>query len=103
MKNEMTKEMSSTDLNVDSSYVEDGELCILVSQKEKGNSAPANGTAANDREPRWRVIADTKTRAIREVQFFVSTDEGFEYPDYTPTEAQMKVFKRFAASEVIHE
>ena len=94
--------MYSTDLQVESSYVEDGELCILVSPKEKGASASVIG-AENNHEPRWRIIADPKTKAIRDIQFFVSTNDGFEYPDYTPTKAQMKIFTDFAASKGLNE
>lgn len=103
MKNELAKEMSLTDLQVSSSYVEDGELCILVSRKSKEHSASSEDSGASDREPRWRIVADPETRAIREVQFFVSTDEGFEYPDYKPTEEQMEIFKCFAENESIGE
>jgi len=103
MKNEMAKEMSLTDLQVSSSYIEDGELCILVSRKEKETPAFAKNAEASDREPRWRIVADPETKEIREVQFFVSTDEGFEYPDYKPTEEQMEIFKRFAENESIGE
>ena len=63
MKNERVKEMSLTDLQASSSYVEDGELCILVSRKVKEASAFAKNAEASDREPRWRIVADPETSA----------------------------------------
>ena len=70
-----------TDLVIESSYIEDGvELNVLVSPKvypEDNEEAP---------EPRWTIIADPKTRDIIRVDFCVATDDGFEYPEYKPTE-----------------
>ena len=86
-----TVDMSTTDLEVVSSYIEDGnELNVLVSTTVKPNEKPG------DPEPRWAIIADPDTREVIRVDFCVATDEGFEYPEYTPTAEQMELFKRFA-------
>lgn len=82
---------TTTDLEVVSAYVEDDEdLNILVSTKISPDEKQDNP------ELRWMVIADPKTREVLRVDFCVATDEGFEYPEYTPTEEQMSLFKRFA-------
>lgn len=84
-------DMATTDLEVVSSYVEDGnELNVLVSTTVKPNEKPG------DPEPRWTIIANPETREVMRVDFCVATDEGFEYPEYTPTAEQMELFKRFA-------
>ncbi len=84
-------DVATTDLEVVSSYVEDGnELNVLVSTTVKPNEKPG------DPEPRWTIIANPKTREVIRVDFSVATDEGFEYPEYTPTGEQMVLFKRFA-------
>ena len=82
---------TTTDLEVVSSYVEDDkELNVLVSTRV------SPGEKAGDPEPRWTVIADPVTREIIRVEFCVATDEGFEYPQYTPTNEQMALFRKFA-------
>lgn len=84
-------DVTRTDLVVESSYVEDDkELNVLVSTKILPDDKP------EDPEPRWVIIADPKTREIIRIEFCVATDEGFEYPEYTPTAEQMELFKRFA-------
>ena len=83
--------MATTDLVVKSSYVEDDkELNILVSTPVSPDEKPG------DPEPRWTVVADPQTREVIRVDFCVATDEGFEYPEYTPTDEQMALFKKFA-------
>ena len=82
---------TTTDLEIVSSYVEDdNELNVLVSPPV----SPDEKTG--DPEPRWTVIADPVTREIIRVEFCVATDEGFEYPEYTPTNEQMALFRKFA-------
>ena len=84
-------DMATTNLQIESSYVEDGkEQNILVSPL----ASPDEKTG--DPEPRWTVIADPVTREIIRVEFCVATDEGFEYPEYTPTNEQMALFTKFA-------
>ena len=81
----------TTDLDVVSSYVEDDkELNILVSTKISPDEKPG------DPELRWTVIADPESREVIRVDFCVATDEGFDYPEYTPTDEQMALFKKFA-------
>lgn len=81
---------TTTDLEVVSSYVEDDkELNVLFSAKVSPDEK------LGDPEPRWTVIADPVTREIIRVEFCVATDEGFEYPQYTPTNEQMALFKEF--------
>ena len=81
----------TSDSEVESSYVEsDKELNVLVSPLVSPDEKPG------DPEPRWTVIADPVTREIIRVEFCVATDEGFEYPEYTPTNEQMALFKKFA-------
>ena len=90
----MNIDMTITDLVVESSYVEyveDGKgLNVLVSTKVSPDDKPG------DPEPRWIVIADPATREITRVDFAIATDEGFEYPEYTPTDEQMALFRKFA-------
>lgn len=87
----MILETNRTDLEVISSYVEDDKkLNVLVSTRVSLDEKPG------DPEPRWTVIADPVTREIIRVDFCVATDEGFEYLEYTPTDEQMALFKRFA-------
>ena len=87
----MKIDFSTTGLEVVSSYVEDDkELNVLVSTKVSPEEKPS------DPEPRWTVIADPVTRDIIRVEFCVATDEGFEYPEYTPTNEQMALFRKFA-------
>ena len=87
----MKIDVTTTDLAVVSSYVEDDkELNVLVSPPV----SPDEKTG--DPEPRWTVIADPVTREIIRVEFCVATDEGFEYPEYTPTNEQMALFTKFA-------
>lgn len=90
-KQYMKVDAHTTDLAVVSSYVEDDkELNVLVSTKVSPEEKPS------DPEPRWTVIADPVTREIIRVEFCVATDEGFEYPEYTPTNEQMALFRKFA-------
>lgn len=78
-----------TDLQVGSSYIEDDkELNVLVSTKVSPDDK------LGDPEPRWTVIAEPVTREIMRVEFCVATEEGFESPEYTPTNEQMAVRAR---------
>ena len=86
----MSIDPTTTNLEVVSSYVEDDkELNVLVSTPVSPDEKP------DDPEPRWTLIADSETRELLRVDFCVATDEGFEYPQYTPTVEQMALFKRF--------
>ena len=86
----MSIDPTTTNLEVVSSYVEDGkELNVLVSTPVSPDEKPG------DPEPRWTLVADPQTRELFRVDFCVATDEGFEYPQYTPTVEQMALFKRF--------
>ena len=58
--------------------------------------APEKESAEACEEPRWRIIADPKTHDVREVEFCIATDDGFEYPEWTPTDEQIALFRRFA-------
>ena len=81
----------SVDFEVVSAYIEDGkELNVLVSTPVPPDEKPG------DPEPRWMLIADPQTRELLRVDFCVATDEGFEYPQYTPTNEQMALFRKFA-------
>ena len=87
----MKIDVTTTDLAVVSSYVEDNkEFNVLVSKKVSPDEKPG------DPEPRWTGIADPVTREIIRVEFCEATDDGFEYPEYTPTNEQMALFKKFA-------
>ena len=87
----MKIDSTTTNLQFESSYVEDDkELNVLVSPPVSPDEKPG------DPEPRWTVIADPVTREIIRVEFAIATDEGFEYPEYTPTDEQMVLFKKFA-------
>ena len=87
----MKIDVTTTELVVESSYVEDDkELNVLVSTKVTPGEKPG------DPEPRWTVIADPVTREIIRVEFCVATNDGFEYPEYTPTNEQMALFRKFA-------
>lgn len=86
----MSIDPTTTDLEVVSSYVEDDkELNVLVSTPVSPDEKPG------DPEPRWTLIANPETRELLRVDFCVATEEGFEYPQYTPTNEQMELFKRF--------
>ncbi len=76
-------------LEVESSYMEDGELNVLVSPKVSPDEKPG------DPEPRWTLIANPQTRELLRVDFCVATDDGFEYPQYTPIGEQMVLFREF--------
>ena len=76
-------------LETESSYVEDGELNVLVSPKVSPDEKPG------DSEPRWTLIADPQTRKLLRVDFCIATDNGFKYPDYTPTPEQLGLFCNF--------
>ncbi len=76
-------------LDVESSYVEDGELNVLVSPMISLDEKPG------DSEPRWTRIADSETRELIRIDFCVATDEGFEYPEYEPTPEQLELFRNF--------
>ena len=87
----MKSGMTTTDLQAVSSYVEDDkELNVLFSTKVSPDEK------LGDPEPRWAVITDPVTRGIIRVEFFVETDEGFGYPEYTPSNGQMALFRKFA-------
>jgi len=79
-------EMKTTDVQVESSYVEDGVLNVLVSRRSAENEKPG------DPEFRWTLLADPRTRELKRVDFCIATDEGFEYPVYSPTVEQMSLF-----------
>jgi len=79
-------EMNTTDIQVESSYVEDGVLNVLVSRRVTENEKPS------DPEFRWTLLADPKTRELKRVDFCIAKDEGFEYPAYSPTVEQMALF-----------
>ena len=80
----------TTNLEVVSSYVEDDkELNVLVSTPV----SPDEKTG--DPEPRWTLIADPQTRKLLRVDFCIATDNGFKYPDYTPTPEQLGLFCNF--------
>ena len=81
----------TADLQVVSSYVEDDkELNILVSTNISPDEKPGVP------ELRWTVIANPESREVIRVDFCVATDEGFDYPEYTPTDEQLALFKKFA-------
>lgn len=83
--------MLAMNLEVVSSYVEDDkELNILVSTKVSPDGKPG------DPEPRWTVIANPETCEVLRVEFRMATDEELEYPEYTPTDEQMALFRKFA-------
>jgi hypothetical protein len=87
----MKIDVTTTDLAVVSSYVEDDkELNVLVSPPVSPDEKPGYP------EPRWTVIADPVTREIIRIEFCAATDEEFEYPEYTPTNEQIALFKKFA-------
>ena len=87
----MKSGMTTTEFEAVSSYVEDDkELNVLFSTKVSPDER------LGDPEPRWAVITDPVTRGITRVEFFVATDEGFGYPEYTPSNAQMALFRKFA-------
>ena len=48
-----------------------------------------------DPEPRGTLIANPQTRELLRVDFCVATDEGFEYPEYEPTQEQLELFRNF--------
>ena len=80
---------SQLNLEIESSYVEDGELNVLVSPKVSPDEKPG------DSEPRWTLITDPQTRKLLRVDFCIATDNGFKYPDYTPTPEQLGLFCNF--------
>ena len=77
------------DLEVDSSYVEDGNLNVLVLTVIPSEEQP------DDPEPRWTLIADPVTRQLLRMNFCVSTEDGFGHPQYTPTKEQMNLSRKF--------
>ena len=77
----------------ESSYEEDGKIYILASSK------PISKDAATYIIPRWDIAVDPATRKIDEINFFLSLDEGFEYPSYTPTKEQLSLFDQWAKDE----
>ena len=82
---------STVDLQVISLHVEENkELNVLFSAKVSPDEK------LGDPEPRWAAITDPVTRGITRVEFFVATDEGFGYPEYTPSNEQMALFRKFA-------
>jgi hypothetical protein len=81
-------ESETTELKVASSYLEDGELQILV--------VPKNDDKNASREMRWRLSVDPQTRHVLRVEFCIATNDGFEYPPYTPSSEQMDLFRQFA-------
>ena len=87
----MKSGMTTTEFEAVSSYVEDDkELNVLFSTKVSPDEK------LGDPEPRWAVITDPVTRGITRVEFFVATDEGLGYPEYTPSNEQMALFRKFA-------
>ena len=90
----MSIDPTTTDLEVVSSYVEDGkELNVLVSTPVSPDEKPGNP------EPRWTLIADPEPRKLLRVDFCVATDDGFEYPEYEPTPEQLELFCKFTKAE----
>ena len=90
----MSVDPTTTDLEVVSSYVEDGkELNVLVSTPVSPDEKPGNP------EPRWTLIADPESRKLLRVDFCVATDDGFEYPEYEPTPEQLELFCKFTKAE----
>ncbi len=71
-----------------SSYIEDGELNILLQEKSHDAS----------REMRWHLTADPHTRKLHDVHFFISTDEGFSYPEFEVPPALRACLHCFALS-----
>ena len=72
------------------SYEEDGKLHVLAS------SEPIYRDGAIYMIPRWNITVSPASREIEEMDFFLSLDEGFEYPAYTPSEEQLALFFRWA-------
>ncbi len=66
-----------------SSYIEDGELNVLAELR----------TSPRGRYARWMLTADPKTKELKEVHHFISTNDGFEYPEFTPTKAMLRRFR----------
>ena len=85
----MSNSFNSTNLQMVSSYIEDENLNVLICENEEPSSE------SNDKQQRWVVIANPTTRQIKNIEYFISTNEGFEYPEYTPTQSQLELFKRF--------
>lgn len=82
---------STVDLQVIPLHVEDGkEVNVLVSKKVSPDEKP--GVIG----PHSTIIANPVMQEVIRVEFCVATDEGFEYPQYTPTNEQMALFKEFA-------
>ena len=79
----------TTDLQVASSYAEDGKLYVLVEMSAMQSVGGGNF------EPRWTVVADPEIRKIIRVDLCIANNDGFEYPKYTPTNKQMALFKKF--------
>ena len=80
---------SQLNLEIESSYVEDGELNVLVSPKVSPDEKPG------DSEPRWTLIANPETHKLLRVDFCVAKEEGIEYPEYQPTPEQLELFRKF--------
>ena len=81
---------TTTDLEVVSSYVEDGkELNILVLTPDSPDEKSGNP------EPRWTLIADSQTREHLRVDFRVATDEGFDYPLFVHSLEQLGLFRNY--------
>lgn len=83
------KIVRSTDLQVESSYLEDGLLNVLVSPKITPAEKPCES------ECRWTIVAKPQSKEITRIDFCIATNDGFEYPPYSPTRAQLKLFQHF--------
>ncbi len=66
-----------------SSYIEDGKLNVLAELR----------TSPHGRYARWMLTADARTKELKDVHHFISTNEGFEYPEFTPTKAMLGRFQ----------
>jgi len=75
--------MNFTDLYLVSSYEEDTDMVMLISSK-------------SNHDLRLSVNADAQTGAIKEIVCAISTNEGFYYPEYSPTKAQLALFRKFS-------
>ncbi len=70
------KDVKPEDLEFVSSYIEDGELNVLVQLKLADES---------NRDRRWHLTADPTTRELREIRHTLSPNDRFEYPEFRTT------------------
>ncbi len=69
------KDVKPEDLEFVSSYIEDGELNVLV-QIRSGDPSRARC---------WHLTADPTTRELREIRHTLSPNDRFEYPEFRTT------------------